>query len=149
MKIPAPNGYIALITAVAVSAALLIISSFTAYLTFSSRFNSLDYENKKVSRFLAESCLQTAILKLEKDPNYSPSDQINGDCVGVADGCNSPNAKSICKICSVAGIAQKTVIATANYNQAQTSLSLTINPADPSADGERELPALSGPCASP
>ena len=33
----------------------------------------------------------------------------------------------------------KTVIATANYNQAQTSLSLTSTPADPSADVEREF----------
>jgi hypothetical protein len=64
------SGYIALISAVIISATLMVIvfgSSFSGFLT---RFNLLDSEYKERSYELAFACLNIAKLKLATDSGY-------------------------------------------------------------------------------
>lgn len=61
------NGFIALMSVIVLAAVLLILMVSVAAIAFRGRFAVLDYENKKVSFFLAESCLQSAMLELVKN----------------------------------------------------------------------------------
>lgn len=58
------NGFIALISAIIISALLLIITIATSMTGIFGRFNILDSESKERSTALAEACADTAILEI-------------------------------------------------------------------------------------
>jgi len=66
----AEEGYIALIAAILISAALLIMVAVVSFEGFYSRFTILESELKEQSDYLAEACVQTAILKISQDDTY-------------------------------------------------------------------------------
>ena len=64
------EGYIALIAAILISVSLLIMVAVVSFEGFYSRFTILESELKEQSDYLAEACVQTAILKISKDEQY-------------------------------------------------------------------------------
>ncbi len=79
------QGFIALITAVIVSAILLLLATNLSLTGFYNRSNILDFELKEVSFNLAEACIDTAILNMINDSSYNPVNEIFGinghDCI--------------------------------------------------------------------
>lgn len=64
------RGFIALISAVIISTILLGLATAAGMSTFSTRFNALNSEYKRVSLGLAESCIHAALLKIAENYNY-------------------------------------------------------------------------------
>src|ERR1035437_3862474 len=93
------SGFIALMSAIVMSAILLLIASTLSFTGFSGRLNILDSEYKEKSSALAEACMDTAILKIANNKDYiliAPND--HNILVG-SDSCNivslSPNTPRI------------------------------------------------------
>jgi cytoskeletal protein RodZ len=66
-----PDGYIALISAIIISAVLVILAVSISQTGFLARFNVADSEYKKQSSALAEACIDTALLRIAQDPTVS------------------------------------------------------------------------------
>ena len=115
------RGYIALISAIIISAVLLMIVFTTSFTNFFARFNILDSEYKKISVGLAEACMDTAILELAQDPDWQPA---AGGMSVVVEGAKT------CKICRVGenGL-QRTIYTQAMYQKAYTNLVALVSPA--------------------
>lgn len=64
------GGYIALITGILISVSLLVLVAIVSFQGFFSRFTVFESEQKEQSSYLAESCVQTAILKIAQNVNY-------------------------------------------------------------------------------
>jgi hypothetical protein len=64
------QGFVALVSAVVVSALLIIIAASLGYTGFFTRFNILDGEYKEISRGLAESCAELARVEIANNINY-------------------------------------------------------------------------------
>ena len=71
------RGYIALMSAVVISALLIGLTFILSFTGFFARFNILDAEYKKISLGLAEACADSAVLKLAIDSTYNPVNEIN------------------------------------------------------------------------
>lgn len=115
------EGYIALISAIIITALLLIITFTVSFSSFFARFNILDSEYKKVSTGLAEACAETAILELAKG-NILADDT----CVNVGDPC--PTGPKVCKICHVEnlGSSQYDIKTRAVYEKATTNFLINV-----------------------
>ena len=109
------GGFVALITAIILSAILLIITTTLNQTSFFTRSNLLDSEYKERSAGLAEACIDIARLKLANDPRYSGSEP------SIPIGTNS---------CEIRPIVGNTIETKAVYNSAVTNLRVVINPAD-------------------
>ncbi len=116
------KGFVALISVIIIFAILMVLAALIATSSFFTRFNVLDYENKKVSVGLAEGCAETALVNLAKDTNYRPADLLHGDLITIDTG-------KTCKICGVqTSGSQKIIMARALYNQAYTDLVVKVTP---------------------
>lgn len=141
------QGYVALLSVVLISAVLLILTAAVAGGIAETRFNVLRAEDKKISRSLAESCIQTAVLNLAKDRNYGVTVPASGFAVAV-DGALT------CRICSVAGGGPYSVVARAVHNGAYTNLAADVQFLSPYS-GEyaiqrwEEFISYSGGCSLP
>lgn len=109
------RGFIALITAIIISAILLLLATNLSISGFYSRSNILDYELKEISFHLAEACIDQAISKRINNINYSPSPEI----------ITIDNKE--CQIESVHGNIIKTK---SNYKNYITHLEVEIDPSD-------------------
>ena len=76
-----PNGFIALTSAVIISSVLLVLATTVSATAFFSRFNSLNTEYKRISLGLAESCVNSALLKIAQNYTYAPA--AGGDVVNI------------------------------------------------------------------
>lgn len=77
------GGYIALITAILISVSLLIMVAVVSFEGFFSRFTVLESQQKEESAYLAEACVNTAIIKIAQDDSYT-----GGEYLTVGDrGC--------------------------------------------------------------
>lgn len=65
------SGFVALMSALIISAVLLIVITFLSYSGFNSRSNALDAEFKERSSALAEACVDQALLEIANDSTYS------------------------------------------------------------------------------
>lgn len=83
------KGFVALISAIMISAILLAILFTTNTSTFFARFDALDTEYKRVATGLAESCANQALLKLAQDYYYNPDNET------IAVGNETCNIKSV------------------------------------------------------
>lgn len=70
------GGFIALISAIIISAILLGLSITTSSGAFSARGNSLDIEFKRQSLAFAESCIHIALQRIAENYNYAPVNEI-------------------------------------------------------------------------
>ena len=75
------NGYIALTSAIVISFVIMAVVFAVSFTGFFSRANVLDTYFKEISKFVAESCVETALLRLGTDPTYQGGDilTLNGD----------------------------------------------------------------------
>ena len=67
-----PEGYAALVSVLLISFILLGLTASVSATTFYARFNVLDEENKRLSQFLAESCIYQTFLYITEQYNYEP-----------------------------------------------------------------------------
>ena len=86
------RGFIALISAIIISAVLLAAVSTIGASAFYARFDSLNAEYKRVSLGLSESCVSEALLKIAQNYAYAPaplgdSITIGTDAQGQAETC--------------------------------------------------------------
>ena len=63
------SGYIALISTIIISAVLIGLTSMVSQSSFFSRFDSLNGEYKRISKGMAESCVNLALLEVAQNPN--------------------------------------------------------------------------------
>lgn len=73
------SGFIALMSAIIISVVLLLIVANLSLTSFYGRFNILDSELKEKSSALAEACVDTAMLKLVNDSDYSGNETVSVD----------------------------------------------------------------------
>jgi hypothetical protein len=112
-----PKGFIALMSAIVISA-ILIVATVTGSLTgFYTRFNVLDSEFKNRSTALAEACADVLLYKLGNDSGYNGPDM--NYAVG-SDTCNifaATNPGATPRVFKLQGI----------YQHSYTNLQLTVD----------------------
>lgn len=81
------GGFIALISVIVITLVLITVTVALATKGFLDRFNILDGENKEISAGLASACVESARIKIARDPAYDPK-AINpeGEKLNVGDG---------------------------------------------------------------
>ncbi len=109
------HGFIALITAVIISAILLLLATHLSITGFYSRSNILDFELKEVSFSLAEACADVAMLKIIDNTYYSPTNE-EVDIDG--------------KKCSIESVIDNMIKTKADYKNYITHLEIEIEPSD-------------------
>lgn len=109
------KGFIALISAIVMSAILLLITTSLSLSSFFTRFTILESEYKERSSALAEACVDSALVKILLDNTYSPSNEM------ISVGENSCLIKKI-----TTNSEQKTILAQGNYQESFTNLSVTV-----------------------
>jgi hypothetical protein len=130
------NGFIALMSAIIISAILLGFAVTSGASSFHSRFNTLDSELKRISLSLAESCVNVALLKITQNYDYGNvgagySWPINGEIV--------PVGSDTCTIDSMEHEAENitthqkkvTIIASGEYNGAHSTIVTEADVANP------------------
>jgi hypothetical protein len=138
------KGFIALISVIIIFAILLMLTALIATSTFFTRFNVLDYENKKVSANLAEACAQIAMVNLAKDPGgYPGSLPVAGQQITIATG-------KTCRICAITS-GPFIITTRAVYNKAYTNLKVvgTLNSSNFNVTSWDEFTPYSDSCAVP
>jgi len=114
-KIADRDGFIALMSAITVSAVLMIITVTLSYSGFLARYNILSSEYKERSAALAEACVDLAILKLADDSGYAGNETIS---VG-SDSC-------LIRPMTVSG-SQKVIETQAIFQEAYTNLRVAVD----------------------
>lgn len=122
------EGFIALVTAIALSLILLVVTVTLNQSGFLTRSTLLDSEYKERSSALAEGCVDTALLKLAADPNYIGLETIT---IG----------SDSCSILSVSppGSPTRTIKTRAEFQEAATNLEVVINTSDLSVVSWNEI----------
>jgi hypothetical protein len=117
-KIRTDSGFMALLSAIIISAVLLLSMVQIGSASFFTRSNILDYELKEKSLALAEGCMEVARLRLTIDPGYG-----GHETLGIGD--------STCQVGAVATAAGKiTVNVKADDDHHVTELEIVFNRAD-------------------
>lgn len=124
------RGFIALISAVVISAVLLLIVVSSGLLSINSRSNILDSELKERSDSTADACADEALYQLALDASYP----------GGTYSLNSLDKCTVGKITNPAGNTQFEVQATSSNNSV-TSLKVVANSGDLSIISWEEIPA--------
>lgn len=109
------DGYIAITTVIVLSLVMLSVAIALSSSGFFSRFDAVDFSNKRDSYFLARSCMNYARYRLGLNSNYSGNETVN-------------ISSNICLVGSViTSGANKIIQASATVNRSTTRLRLTIN----------------------
>ena len=129
------RGYIALISAIMISAVLIIISISISTTSFFSRFNVADAEYKKRSKALAEACIDQGLLKYAQDPSYTG----NNEVVNVG--------SDTCKVVSVASSGSNVIVQAKGEfpntaNKAVTNIQVTVDSSSFALVSWEEIPNL-------
>ena len=123
------EGFVALISVVLISAILMLVATSLSFSGFYGRYNVLDSELKAQSKTLAQSCVDTALLKLAHDYTYNPLHEI------ISIGENSCTIESL-----MASGTQKILRTNSNYKNYTTNLIVTIQSANLSIVSWEETP---------
>jgi hypothetical protein len=115
------RGFVALISVLIIGAILLLLVFTLGVSSFLGRIDALTYENKEVSRALAEACVNRAFAELAGDSGYEPPS--GGQCIEIGGECGEADPQLVCKICktSFSG-GEYTVRARALYNNSYTNI---------------------------
>ena len=131
------SGFIALTSAIIISALLLAITLTIIFSAYFARFNVLDSESKERSIGLAEACADTAVLDVIENtiPGSFPTSEIN---VGTA----YPNDKCIIYdiVTDSPAVGKTTIKTQASPNKAFTNLQIVIDSNDFTVQSWEELP---------
>lgn len=109
------KGFIALMSAIIISAILLIIAVNTSLTGYYNRFNILNSEIKEMSSSIADACLDVAILNFALDSSYSGNENIPVNLNSCYIGPVTTNSTQ--KIFNIKGI----------YKNAHTNLKVTVD----------------------
>lgn len=113
-------GFIALTSAIIISAILLVATITLSYSSFFARYGILESEYKERSSALAEGCVEVALLKLANDPGLIIS--VNSEPPITIGG-------NTCTIYSIENSGSYKIIKTqAIFRNAYTHLMVTVNP---------------------
>lgn len=110
-----PRGYIALITALFMGITIVLLATTSALITGLNRRGALDLALKSQSAFVAQGCLQHALLKLASTPSYAGSETIIID-----------NDSCTIGIISSSG-ANKIIPVSSTVNKSTTNLRVTVS----------------------
>jgi hypothetical protein len=66
------RGFIALMSAVIISAILMALLFTTSAISFNARFDAFDSENKHMAENIANSCVDQAVLRIAQNYSYDP-----------------------------------------------------------------------------
>lgn len=112
------SGFIALISSILISAALLAIVVSAGAAGFTARIGAARNEYKKISFSLAESCVQSALVRIAQNYAYVPPEV--GETVSVgADTCSIVSVTT--KSSDANGIGVR-IVSSARYRDAYTVL---------------------------
>jgi hypothetical protein len=92
------QGYVALISAIIISAVLILISVGASATGFFSRFNVLDGEYKERGNQLAEACVDSELLRLSQNPGDATTGNVSvgsDSCTVFAVLQNSPSTGEV------------------------------------------------------
>ena len=118
MNTPNNQGFIALITAILISALLMGITLTQSRAAFYFREELLESEQKAQSRALAESCVHEAILHLTLDASYAGNEEV-------------PIADQYCTIKTIQSTATTKIITTnASVRDTATDLKVGVSVPD-------------------
>lgn len=123
------RGFIALISVIIVSAILLIIAVTLSLNQFYDRYNILESEYKERSSSLAEACVDSALLELTNDINYSGNSTTT---VYDTNKCYTGNIPPT--------IPQKTFQTRAIYQNSYTNLKVKVDTSNFSIMSWEEIP---------
>ena len=112
MRFSNQKGYIALISSFILSGIIITLTFILAGSSLLGRYNTLIANDKKTSRFLAESCLEVARLRLVQNSSYAGNETVT---IGS-------NTCTIQPIQSATG--QKIITAISSAGQSKTILKL-------------------------
>lgn len=75
------KGFIAITSSIVISLVIMTVVFAVSFTGFFNRSNISDSYYKQISKFVAESCVETALLKLGLDPLYGGSEirSVNSD----------------------------------------------------------------------
>lgn len=118
---PHNKGYIALMSAIIISLILVGMTFSISTGGYFSRFNVLNSEYKRISLGLAESCVNSALLRVSQDYNYLPA--AVGDSVDV--GAETCLIKSVTYGPEVAGRKPAYITAQADYRGAFSNIKVS------------------------
>lgn len=122
------KGFVALMSAIIISAVLLLLAITTSQSEFYSRFNILDSEIKEQSSSFADACLEVALLGFVQNPSYS------GNVI-------VPVGSDSCFISPViTSGSQKIFVAKGIYLNSHTNLKITLDGATFSVISVEEIP---------
>jgi hypothetical protein len=122
-----PRGFIALMSAIIISAILLILVSTGSLTGFYGRMNVLDSELKSRSMTAAEACADHAFLLVMRDSDYTGTEVLKF------------NSLDSCRIL-VSGTSPKSIRIQATSTPAVTNLLISYDPASYSVLSWREIP---------
>lgn len=111
------SGYIAIITAIFLAGITTAIAFALATSSFFGRYNTLLFNSKKTTRFLAESCLEIARYRLVQNSSYAGPETVTVDTYTC----------SIDSVQTDAGNSRKIITAAASFLNTKTVLKLTVN----------------------
>ncbi|MDE1925471.1 MAG: hypothetical protein KGH79_04860 [Patescibacteria group bacterium] len=122
---PHASGFVALISAILISAVLLALLVATNRSSFYARFDALDAEHLSAAQNLAGACVQEALLRLAQDYNYLPAP--GGDAVSIgADSCMIASVSST-------GASERVISFSAKQGDSYANEVVTAKVSDPSA----------------
>jgi hypothetical protein len=123
------RGFVALMSAIVISAVLLIIAVTGSFTVFFGRGNILDAELKSRSAAAADACAEQAFLLIANDPTYT------GLSVFTFNSLDS------CRV-EVSGDSPKSLRIQATSSRAVTNLEINYDPDIPSVLSWREVPVF-------
>ncbi|HVV39082.1 MAG TPA: hypothetical protein VHD31_02030 [Candidatus Paceibacterota bacterium] len=135
-KLHKQKGFIALTSAVIISAVLLTLATTVSATSFFSRFNALNSEYKRTSLGLAESCVNATLLKIAQGYGYTltadPAYQA-GIGVPVKVGSNTCTVKAASYVSAGTGKRLYTITTQGQYKGAFSNITITATGQDPAS----------------
>lgn len=124
------RGYIAITSALIVSALLLLVVVALSVSSFLYRFTIADSDSKAASRAASEACVEYALLKLALTPSYAGNEVV------------TITPQTSCAILPITTQgAQKTITASSTVENAVTYLRVTVTLSPMSIAAWEEAPA--------
>lgn len=111
------KGFVALMTALIVSVSLLILVLAVGFESYYTRFSIFESDLKEKSIYLAEACVQEAILELSKDSGFS----------GGGSAKNLASGQCIIDAVTVSGTNERLIEVTASSSEAFTHLEVEVD----------------------
>lgn len=113
------KGFIALISVIMVSTVLTMVVAAVSAVSFNTRFNILDQENKKAGVALAKACVQRVLIEAAKESRYESIYEATGSET-IGDG-------KVCRFCVRKGIDsfEFAIGVRAEYLETYTNLDVT------------------------